>query len=92
MAQPSKRNNKVKVVARKKKLSVSEVIKRSIERSKKPHPKYGTSKLEIIFETEILKKLNIQYEKQFYARDIKRYYDFYLPKLNVLIEIDGDYW
>lgn len=93
MAQPTKNRRiiKKKVVA-KKRHSVSDIIKKNIERSKKPHPKYGTSKLEIIFERDILKKLNVEYQKQFYAKDIKRYYDFYLKKLNVLIEIDGDYW
>ena len=40
----------------------------------------------------ILKKLKVQYQKQFYAKDIKRYYDFYIPELNVLIEVDGDYY
>lgn len=92
MAQPSKKNNANKKVVAKKKHSVSEIIKRNIERSKKPHPKYGTSKLETIFEKDILKKLNVEYVKQFYASDIKRYYDFALPRLNVLLEIDGDYW
>lgn len=92
MAQPSKKNSVKKVVTKKKKHSVGEIIKRSIARSKRPHPKYGTSKLESIFERDILKKLDIEYVKQFYASDIKRYYDFAIPKLNVLIEIDGDYW
>ena len=80
-----------KTVRKKRKPTVSEIIKRNIERSKKPHPKYGTSKLETDFE-QILKKLKVDYKKQYYARDIKRYYDFYLPDLNVLIEVDGDYY
>lgn len=95
--QPVKKNGtyqkpRSKTVRRKKKLTVSEIIKKNIERSKRPHPKYGTSKLETIFENEILKKLSVAYQKQFYASDIKRYYDFYLPELNVLLEIDGDYY
>lgn len=77
---------------KKKKPTVSEIIKKNIARSKRPHPKYGTSKLESIFERDILKKLKVEYSKQFYAKDIKRYYDFYLPSLNVLIEVDGDYY
>ena len=81
-----------KTVKKKRKPTVSEIIRKSIERNKRPHPKYGTSKLETIFETDILKKLKVEYQKQFYARDIKRYYDFYLPGLNVLIEVDGDYY
>ena len=81
-----------KTVKKRRKPTVSEVIKKNVERSKKPHPKYGTSKLETIFENDILKRLKVQYERQFYAKDIKRYYDFYLPELNVLIEVDGDYY
>lgn len=97
MSQPVKKNGtfqkpRSKTVKKRKKPTVSEIIKKNIERSKKPHPKYGTSKLETIFETDILKRLKVQYQKQFYAKDIKRYYDFYLPDLNVLIEVDGDYY
>lgn len=97
MSQPVKKNGtfqkpRSKTVRKKRKPTISEIIKKSIERSKKPHPKYGTSKLETVFETDILKKLKVQYQKQFYAKDIKRYYDFYIPELNVLIEVDGDYY
>lgn len=55
-------------------------------------PKFGTSKLEKYFETEFLKKLNINYQWQFEAKDIQRSYDFYLPEYNLLIEVDGDYY
>ena len=55
-------------------------------------PKFGTSKLEKYFETEFLKKLNINYQWQFEAKDIQRSYDFYLPEHNLLIEVDGDYY
>ena len=97
MSQPVKKNGpfqkpRSKTVRKRRKPTVSEIIKKNIERSKKPHPKYGTSKLETIFETDILKKLKVSYQRQFYAKDIKRYYDFYLPELNVLIEVDGDYY
>ena len=51
MAQPVKKGGtyqkpRSKTVRKKKKLTREEIIKRNIERSKKPHPKYGTSKLE----------------------------------------------
>jgi len=97
MSQPVKKNGtfqkpRSKTVRKRKKPTISEIIKRNVERSKKPHPKYGTSKLEVIFEKEILNKLKVVYERQFYAKDIKRYYDFYLPELNVLIEVDGDFY
>lgn len=58
----------------------------------KKHPKYGTSKLEEDFAKEFLDKLKIPYQYQFEAKDIGRFYDFYLPQSNLIIEIDGDYW
>jgi very-short-patch-repair endonuclease len=95
--QPVKKNGtyqkpRSKTVKKRKKPSVSEIIRKNIERSKKPHPKYGTSKLEKVFEDQILKKLGVVYQRQYYAKDIKRYYDFYLPEYNALLEIDGDYY
>ena len=97
MAQPTRKQDSSKkprsrTVKKKKKPTTSEIIKKNIERSKKPHPKYGTSKLEKKFAKEFLDKLGIKYEEQFYAESIKRYYDFYLPECRVLVEVDGDYW
>lgn len=97
MAQPIKKGGtyqkpRSKTVKKKKKLTREEIIKRNIERSKKPHPKYGTSKLEKKFAREFLDKLGVRYEEQFEAKDIKRFYDFYLSEYRVLIEIDGDYF
>lgn len=54
--------------------------------------KVGTSKLEEDFAREFLDKLNVKYIWQFEAKDIKRWYDFYLPEHNLIIEIDGGYW
>ena len=59
------------------------------------HKEYGTSKLEERFEKEFLKKLGVQYQYQYKAEEIGRYYDFcvILPSgSKVLIEIDGDYY
>lgn len=97
MAQPTKKTTKTqkprsKTVKKKKKPTVSEIIKKNIERSKKTHPKYGTSKLEKKFAKEFLDKLGVKYEDQYFAESIKRYYDFYLPEYRVIIEVDGDYW
>jgi G:T-mismatch repair DNA endonuclease (very short patch repair protein) len=50
-----------------------------------------TSNLEDYFST-ILDSLNIKYIRFFYAKDIKAFYDFYLPKYNIIIEVDGDFW
>ena len=82
-----------KAVKKKKKpQTVGEIIKKNIEKSKKPHPRYGSSKLENHFAKEFLDKLGVKYERQYYAESIKRYYDFYLPESRVLIEVDGDYY
>jgi very-short-patch-repair endonuclease len=53
--------------------------------------KHYTSKLEKTF-ANILDLLNIKYQQFFYAKDIKAFYDFYLPDYNVIIEVDGDFW
>ena len=53
---------------------------------------FGTSKLEQDFARDFLEKLKVPYEWQFEAKDIKRFYDFYLPKHNVIIEIDGSWY
>ena len=96
MAQPIKKGGTYQKprskTVKKKRLSKEEIIKRNIARSKKPHPKYGTSKLEKRFAKEFLEKLGIKYEEQFEAKDIKRFYDFYLPDYRVLLELDGDYY
>ena len=97
MAQPVKKSGayqkpRSKTVKKKKKMTVSEIIKKNIERSKKPQKKYGTSKLDKKFAKEVLDKRGGKYEEQYYAESIKRYYDFYLPECRVLIEVDGDYW
>lgn len=86
MKQPIKKNIKPnKPITKKKKSS-------TIKKRKKSHPKYGTSKLEEDFAKDFLDKLGIPYVYQFEAKDIGRFYDFYLPTYNVLIEIDGQYY
>lgn len=50
-----------------------------------------TSKLEKTF-ANILDILDIEYQQFFYAKDIKAFYDFYIPKYNTIIEVDGDFW
>jgi very-short-patch-repair endonuclease len=53
--------------------------------------KHYTSKLEKAF-SNILDLLDIKYQQFFYAKDIKSFYDFYLPDYNIIIEVDGDFW
>jgi very-short-patch-repair endonuclease len=85
----------MKQVIKKDKLNkVSEKPKTKVikPKQKKKHPQYGTSKLEEDFAKEFLEKLKVPYQYQFEAKDIGRFYDFYLPQSNLIIEIDGDYW
>ena len=56
------------------------------------HPKFGTSKLEQDFAEQFLDRLGVDYIWQFEAKDIGRFYDFYLPKHNLIIEVDGSYY
>lgn len=90
-SQPSKKPIEKKP-KKKRKPTRSEVIKKNIERSKKKHKEYGTSNLEKKFAKEFLDKLGVKYEYQYLAKDIKRYYDFYLPEQRILIEVDGTYF
>lgn len=57
----------------------------------KSHPNFGTSKLEQDFAKDFLDKLNVEYEWQFEAKEIGRYYDFRI-KDGPIIEINGGYW
>lgn len=84
MKQPIKKGNKVH--------KVSKSVNNSTKKKKRTHPQYGTSKLEEDFAHDFLDKLGIEYVYQFEAKDIGRFYDFYIPPSNLLIELDGDYW
>lgn len=53
--------------------------------------KHYTSKLEKTF-ANILDLLEIKYKQFLYAKEIKAFYDFYIPHKNIIIEIDGDFW
>lgn len=67
-------------------------IRRNDTPKERKHPEYGTSKLEERFAKNFLDKLGYEYETQFKAESIGRYYDFYIKPANLLIEIDGDYF
>ena len=84
MGQPVK--NEIKKVHKIKK------VKKNISQAKKKHKEYGTSKLEEKFAKEFLEKLGINYVYQYKAESIGRFFDFYIPSANLIIEIDGDYW
>ena len=78
---PKRKITKVKVT------SLSKEVKK-----KKPHPKYGTSKLEDYFAENFLNVLGVKYVRQYEAKEIGRFYDFFCPDANVIIEVDGDYY
>lgn len=84
MAQPVKKE--IKKVHKIKK------VKKTVSQGKKKHKEYGTSKLEEKFAKEFLEKLGVNYVYQYKAESIGRFFDFYIPSANLIIEIDGDYW
>lgn len=55
------------------------------------HKQYS-SKLETFFIDNYLEKYSIKYTRNYFAKEIKSFYDFYIPELNIIIEVDGDYW
>ena len=69
------------------KIKMSETAIKNIIITNRNH----TSKLEITFQN-ILDLLDIKYQKFFYAKEIKAFYDFYIPEKNIVIEVDGDFW
>lgn len=85
MAQPIKKEiqktNKIK-----------KVKSQSSQNKKKRKQEYGTSKLEEKFAKEFLDKLGVKYVYQYKAESIGRYFDFYLPEVRLLIEVDGDFY
>lgn len=67
-------------------------VKKTTRKTVRVHHKFGTSKLEEDFARDFLDKLKVRYVYQFEAKDIGRFYDFYLPDVNLIIEIDGSYF
>jgi very-short-patch-repair endonuclease len=70
---------------------MSETAKNKWETGEIGKKKYNQSKLEKTF-ANILTLLNINYSQSFYIKEIRAFYDFYLPDYNILIEVDGDFW
>ena len=64
------------------------VTRKPVRRHKLP----GTSKLEERFAKDFLDRLGVKYIYQFEAKEIGRWYDFYLPEHNIIIEVDGSYY
>ena len=77
---PKRKTAKVKVTR------LSKEVKK-----KKPHPKYGTSKLEDYFAENFLNVLGVKYIRQYEAKEIGRFYDFKIEN-GPILEINGSYW
>lgn len=55
------------------------------------HKQY-TSNLEEYFKSCYLILTKFKFVRNYYAKEINRFYDFYIPSLNIIIETDGDFW
>lgn len=89
MKQPIKKRG-TSITKNKKKRTVSKT--KTVGKTVRVHPKYGTSKLEEDFARDFLDKLGVKYIYQFEAKDIGRFYDFYLPEHNLIVECDGSWY
>ena len=76
-----------RVQSKKTRKKMSETAINNIIKTNRNH----TSKLEKTF-ANILDLLDIKYQQFFYAKEIKAFYDFYIPEHNLIIEVDGDFW
>jgi very-short-patch-repair endonuclease len=89
MKQPIKKRTSItKNNSKKRTVSKTKPVKKTV----RSHPKFGTSKLEEDFARDFLDKLGVKYIWQFEAKDIGRFYDFYLPEHNLIIEVDGSWF
>ena len=71
---------------------VSKVYKSKSIPKRPRHKLPGTSKLEEKFAQNFLTPLGVKFYYQFKVEEIGRWYDFYLPDHNLIIEIDGSYY
>lgn len=78
----------MKQISKRNKIQTKEVAAKRTKRK----PLFGTSKLEEDFARDFLDKLGLKYIYQFEAKSIGRWFDFYLTKYNLIIEVDGGYW
>ena len=51
-----------------------------------------SSNAEKKFIDEAIKPLGVDYSTQHYLKDLKHYCDVFVPKKNIIIEFQGDYW
>ena len=67
-------------------------IRRNDTPKERKHPEYGTSGLEEKFAKQILDKLGVDYQYQFKAESIGRYFDFRIGENGPIFEVNGGYW
>jgi very-short-patch-repair endonuclease len=65
------------------------IMLETLARNRKEILKGNPSKLEYTF-ASILESLNVEFTHQYHVDGFE--YDFYIPSINTLMEIDGDYW
>lgn len=65
--------------------------KQKVKKEKK-HPDFGTSQAEQNFARDFLDKLGVRYVWQYEAKEIGRFFDYYLPDYNILLEYDGTFF
>lgn len=92
MKQPSKKER----IVNGKKPKTKKLLRKPNGKLDRPHPKFGTSKLEKDFAHNFLDKLGVEYIWQFEAKDIGRFFDYlvFTKKSHspVLVECDGSYY
>ena len=71
---------------------LTEIHREKIYRMLTETPFSLSSKIEEEFIETCIKPLNIEYNKQYYIRDLHHYCDVFIPSKNTIIEFQGDYW
>lgn len=78
---------------RRRKISIS--VRERLKKNGYHLNKHGGTKLEKVVE-QIFEQRGISYKRQFITKekilDKYRFFDFYLPVLNLIVEVDGEYW
>ena len=82
----------MKQVVKKKLQKSTNKLKKTTRKVIHKHKLPGTSKLEERFARDFLEVLGVKYIYQLEVKEIGRWYDFYLPEHNVIIEVDGSYY
>ena len=86
---PTSTSNKKRV--KKKKVTDKRLPPKPVVKKERRHQDFGTSKAEQDFAKNFLDKLGIRYVWQF-KTNTGRFFDYYLPDYNILIEFDGQFF